>query len=319
MIYYDVFNGDADGICSLHQLRLARPLEAELISGVKRDIRLLERLREVRDAVITVLDISLESNKEDLRRLLATCRIFYADHHFAGEIPESEFLEAHIDSDPETCTGLIIDRLLEGRYRAWAVTAAFGDNLHGAARLAAAPLGLTQEELTKLQELGELLNYNGYGQTVADLHVDPVELYRALHGFVDPLAFYGRSDVLARLREGYRQDMEKARSVAPHRETGSLRVYVFPGESWARRASGVFINEKARELPDKAHALLVDNGNDTATVSVRAPILRRQGADTLCRRFPTGGGRAAAAGINALPAALTSDFLRAFEEEFCKR
>ena len=40
----DVFNGDADGICALHQLRLAAPADSELVTGVKRDIALLERV-----------------------------------------------------------------------------------------------------------------------------------------------------------------------------------------------------------------------------------------------------------------------------------
>ena len=39
---YDVFNGDADGICALIQLRLAEPRpDAVLVTGVKRDIQLL--------------------------------------------------------------------------------------------------------------------------------------------------------------------------------------------------------------------------------------------------------------------------------------
>ncbi|RUM38930.1 MAG: acetyltransferase, partial [Desulfobulbus sp.] len=43
MITYDVFNGDADGICALHQLRLHDPRpDAHLVTGVKRDICLLE-------------------------------------------------------------------------------------------------------------------------------------------------------------------------------------------------------------------------------------------------------------------------------------
>lgn len=46
--YYDIFNGDADGICALHQLRLAEPREATLVTGVKRDIRLLEQVAQVR-------------------------------------------------------------------------------------------------------------------------------------------------------------------------------------------------------------------------------------------------------------------------------
>ncbi|MDP7463092.1 MAG: acetyltransferase, partial [SAR324 cluster bacterium] len=59
----DCFNGDADGLCALHQLRLAEPTESELVTGVKRDIQLLERIRERCDCKITVLDISLDSNR----------------------------------------------------------------------------------------------------------------------------------------------------------------------------------------------------------------------------------------------------------------
>jgi len=40
----DIFNGDADGICALIQYRLANPAESTLVTGVKRDISLLERV-----------------------------------------------------------------------------------------------------------------------------------------------------------------------------------------------------------------------------------------------------------------------------------
>ena len=36
-------------------------------------------------------------------------------------------------------------------------------------------------------------------------------------------------------------------------------------------------------------------------MSVRAPLNNKTGADEICRQFPSGGGRKAAAGINALP------------------
>ena len=35
MAVYDVFNGDADGICALLQLRKVEPLDSHLITGVK--------------------------------------------------------------------------------------------------------------------------------------------------------------------------------------------------------------------------------------------------------------------------------------------
>jgi hypothetical protein len=49
-------------------------------------------------------------------------------------------------------------------------------------------------------------------------------------------------------------------------------------------------------------------------VSVRAPLSNKSGADVLCKRFETGGGRKAAAGINMLPEDRIPDFVAAFFE-----
>ncbi len=316
-MHYDVFNGDADGICALHQLRMAQPRPAaRLITGVKRDVRLLRHLAGVRDADIAVLDVSLDSNREFLPDLLKSCRIFYVDHHFAGELPSSPLLTVHIDPSPEACTSLIVDRLLAGRFRAWAVAAAFGDNLHGAARAVAATLALTGPEIEELRELGELLNYNGYGAKIEDLHFHPRDLYLALQPYSEPLAFFRESEAMGVLRAGFADDMARARGQTPMVDASAGRVFRFPDAPWARRVAGVFSNEKAREMEGKAHALLVDNPDTTILVSVRAPLVRRQGADVLCRAFPTGGGRAAAAGINALPPEMLPDFLKNFIEVF---
>ena len=70
MNYFDVFNGDADGICALHQMRLANPVESTLITGVKRDISLLKKVQAAAGDQILVLDISLDKNRDDLERLL---------------------------------------------------------------------------------------------------------------------------------------------------------------------------------------------------------------------------------------------------------
>jgi len=68
MAYIDCFNGDADGICALTQLRLAEPLESTLITGVKRDINLLARVEASAGDRITALDISLDKNRAGLEK-----------------------------------------------------------------------------------------------------------------------------------------------------------------------------------------------------------------------------------------------------------
>lgn len=321
-MHYDIFNGDADGLCALHQLRLAQPRpEAALITGVKRDIALLERVtgRAQAGDTLTVLDISLAANRAALLDLLGRgCQVCYVDHHFAGELPNHAQLTAHLDPSPEVCTSLLVDRLLGGRFRAWAVVAAFGDNLHASAEQAAVALKLAPDQLARLRELGELLNYNGYGETVADLHFPPDELYLALQPYADPFDFLEQAEALITLRAGFAADMAMARAQEPFRQEASGRLYCFPAQPWSRRVAGVFSNEKARERPELAHALVVDAGNGSLVVSVRAPLTHKQGADTLCRAFPSGGGRAGAAGINALPQGLLLDFMEQFFATFTR-
>ena len=310
----DVFNGDADGICALQQLRLVHPADATLVSGVKRDIRLLDKVVAM-DGVcdLTVLDVSMATNREPLEQLLTRgCSVFYADHHDPGDPPTHANLTNIVDADPNICTGLIVNRYLNEPYPAWAVVAAFGDNLHDAAHRVAGKHGFSEGTCRILREVGELLNYNGYGKTVADLHFDPVELYMALKPYADPLDFYNDSEDLARLRQGFHGDMKDARSTKPLQEKDNGRVYVFPDQPWARRTVGVFANERAREEVEKGHALLVDDGQGGYVVSVRAPLATKQGAVDLCRQFVTGGGRAAAAGINHLPETDVERFLELF-------
>lgn len=320
MKYFDVFNGDADGICALHQLRLAEPRpESHLVTGVKRDIRLLQQLAGTHDAHITVLDISLDSNRDALQILLQDgCTVFYVDHHFAGKITESKNLIAHIDPQPDTCTSLIVNRLLAGQYSAWAVVGAFGDNLHAAAHRTAASLSLNDAAIAQLQELGELLNYNGYGLSVADLFFPPQELYLAVREYTDPLQFYEQSNVLADLRRGFKDDMAAALQYEPVRSSKAGRIFKLPAKPWARRISGVFSNLKAQEKPDLAHGLLTRNPDGTYRISIRSPLHNKHGADTLCLAFATGGGRAAAAGINSLPQEDLELFFRKFDEIFAK-
>src|SRR5688572_4499304 len=97
MRYYDVFNGDADGICALHQLRLADPRESVLVTGLKRDTALVARVAAGDGDVVTVLDLSLDRNREALLALLARGAIVqYFDHHYAGDIPVHPQLTAAI-------------------------------------------------------------------------------------------------------------------------------------------------------------------------------------------------------------------------------
>jgi len=311
----DVFNGDADGICALTQLRNAEPADSQLVTGVKRDISLLDRVESGAGDSVTVLDVSLDKNRDGLIAVLERgASVFYVDHHFAGEIPAHDALETLIDPAPDVCTSLLIDRHLGGRFSLWAVTGAFGDNLDTSAEALARPLGIGADELATLRNLGIYINYNGYGASIADLHFPPDELFRRVSRFASPLEFVaGDPDTFRKLETGYRDDMRSADAIEPTAALEHTAVFTFPDAPWARRVSGVFSNQLANSAPARAHAVLTERNDGTYLVSVRAPLDNKVGADELCRRFPTGGGRKAAAGINQLPADLLDDFIAQFQ------
>jgi hypothetical protein len=313
----DVFNGDADGVCALHQLRLAEPVQSELITGVKRDIKLLDRVQAGAGDRITVLDISLDSNRQGLMRLLdAGASVEYFDHHHAGDVPQRQNLITHIDLSADACTSILVDRHLQGQHRLWAITAAFGDNLEKSARALAASEGLSEVQSQRLARLGECLNYNGYGDSLEDLHFHPAQLYAEIKPYSDPFVFVAESSAYARLESGLRADTALADALKPFMEEAHCAAYVMPDAAWARRVSGVFANRLASESKGRAHAIFTTNRHGDYTVSVRAPVSNPQSADTLCLKFASGGGRKGAAGINRLPAAELDQFLASFRAQF---
>jgi len=319
-MHFDVFNGDADGICALHQLRLAKPGESTLITGVKRDISLLKRVTAGVGDQVTVLDIAMGKNIDALIKLLdAGAEVAYFDHHIPGEIPAHPHLTANIDTSSEVCTSLLVDKHLGGQFRIWAVTAAFGDNLHDAARRAAQPLNLSEIQLDALCELGECLNYNGYGETVADLFFAPDDLYRILRNHIDPFTLIHDEPAFQILKKGYAEDMAKAQETKPIKTASSGNIYLLPDAAWSRRISGVFSNALASASPAQATAVLTQRSKGGFVVSVRAPLSTKTGADEVCSRFETGGGRKGAAGINVLPESELEKFTQEFYVVFGKR
>jgi hypothetical protein len=314
--FYDIFNGDADGLCALQQLRLEEPRAAELVTGVKRELQLVERVHAKAGDELTVLDLNFADNAAAVQQALsrgATCRYF--DHHTPGRLPEHPGFKAYIDTAPDVCTSLLVDRYLSGRQRLWAVVGAFGDNLVDAAVRAAQPLELDHTELARLHELGECLNYNAYGDTIDDLHYPPAELYSTMAPYRDPRHFIFDEPVFDVLRSAYVEDLTRAEEVRPSAEGPGYAVYIMPDAAWSRRVSGTYGNRLAQHDPQRAHAVLVTRGSDYV-VSVRAPVARPAGASALCKQFATGGGREGAGGINRLPQRDLDRFIAAFRAAY---
>ncbi|TWX71871.1 DHH family phosphoesterase [Colwellia demingiae] len=330
-MHYDVFNGDADGIIALLQLRLATPKDSLLITGVKRDIGLLKQVDVNKATAVTVLDISLEKNNQALQALINNqVDVFYVDHHRTGDIPKSNKLTTLLNTDANTCTSLLVNDLLKGQYSYWAIAAAFGDNMHASASDLAQKVGLSERQKDQLNELGTYINYNGYGQELSDLHFHPAALYQSLLEYPDPFVLINQENsIFSQLKAAYLADMAKARTADVLSDNDIVKTIVLEDAAWSRRVSGVFGNDLANQAPDKAHIVITLNpievdlqsknkiqNEQSYTLSLRAPLNNKQGAGDICAQFPTGGGRAAAAGVNALPKGRLVEFIKQVESYY---
>ncbi len=323
MTIYDVFNGDADGICALLQLRHAVPCESKLVTGVKRDIKLLEKVNARSGDRVNVLDISLDKNRTELLRNLDNgAQVFYVDHHFFGERPKHNNLKTLIDTQADICTSLLMNQYLtssqyEEQSPLWAITGAYGDNLNKSAGILADVHNINASNREQLKALGIFINYNGYGADINDLHFAPDELFLKLYPYQNPLDFiHDRNSVFQELKTGYDEDNVHVSTIKPEYETDSAALFILPNKTWARRISGVFSNVLVNQFPDRAHAVLTKNNNGGYLVSVRAPLNNKTGADELCRQFESGGGRKAAAGINHLPDSEFQAFINKLTQQF---
>lgn len=317
-MHYDVFNGDADGIIALLQLRLSKhkqhPKESILVTGVKRDISLLKKVDASIATSVTVLDISLEKNADALDDLLEkNIEVFYVDHHRTGNVPQSALFTSLLDTDANICTSLLVNNYLNDELVNWAIVAAFGDNMQASAQALAKKYNISLEQQALLNELGIYINYNGYGRSVDDLHFHPAQLVEKLSGYVDPFELINeKNSIFHQLKSAYLTDMAKAKKSLVLVNNAQLSAVQLADEPWARRVSGVFGNELANAAPNKAHVVVTLNESiaeaASYTISLRAPLNNKQGAGELCASFPTGGGRSAAAGINVLPVEMLDNF-----------
>ncbi len=320
--HFDVFNGDADGICALLQLRLSNPKKAILISGVKRDISLLKQVSPEMALDVTVLDVALGKNLISLNQLLSEGKnVFYVDHHAPGPIPKHPALKTHIHTSAKTCTSLIVNRLLKNQFCEWAFVGAYGDNLISIADALVKKAGLSSKQCMQLMKLGTYLNYNAYGSCLHDLQFSPIEMYSTLLPYSSPFSFLNaRPEIHTALENGYLEDNEKAIAISAYSKSKGSRVFMLPDAPWAKRISGVYSNFLANQKPHLAHAVIYLNSagetQNSYVISIRAPLNNPIGADTLSTLFPTGGGRKSAAGINALPEDLLPKFIHAFHQHF---
>lgn len=268
------YNGDADGICSMVQWGLVHGIEGTRITGVKRDILLLDRVYPNEGDELIVMDISHARNQKLAQKISSTgIKITWFDHHLAGD--ELSGIKSYIDTSSDVCTAKLVEDYL-GVKSDWAEVALHGDGLS------------KHSSKPEFKELGELLNYNGYGADLSDLHFHPDELMLLCLESKSPTEFLN-TKAYQILKRGFEEDIKKSESI-----TEVNGIYILPNEAWARRVVGVFAHRINSES-DGPHVIAIDLG-EHLKVSLRG----KSGIGELCSKFG-GGGRETAGGIDLLP------------------
>lgn len=268
------YNGDADGICSMVQWALAKGIAGNRITGVKRDIELLKQIDAKKGDSIIAMDISLARNHVEAAKLNSIgVEISWFDHHLPGEPIDG--IVTNVDTSSNVCTAVIVQKYLRIESD-WAQVALHGDGLGQFAKNG------------DLAELGELLNYNGYGADLTDLHFHPDELLLSCIEAKTPQKFIV-SDAFKILKDGFEKDILHTLN---HPSKNNLTI--LPDEPWARRVVGVL-----------AHRLIKANGSPkvialTKGVSFQISIRANDGVGEFCQNYG-GGGRATAGGIDLFP------------------
>jgi len=317
MTNYDVFNGDTDGIFSWHQLRLTHPRDAIIVTGVKRDVNLVARVNASEGDLVTIMDVSHAKNRKDVQRILDSGAIVeYFDHHDPKELIDHANITYHINTEPNISTGLIVNSYVKGKHNLWSIATAFGDNHLDLAMDLAKSENLSDEQIQILKNIGLVVNYNSYGQTIDDLFYSPKVIAESVKACrTDVFQFIEQGDIFSILLDNYNADMSSAMCQEPYSINSNGVIYILPNEAWTHRIMGSFSNHLVSTNKDLACAIAVLNSDGTYRISVRSSINNPHGAGNLCSKFG-GGGREKAGGVNNLPDSELTSFKEYFERVF---
>ncbi len=297
--------------CAVVQWRLHAPGPAEAVTGLKRDIALLHRVAAMAGDEVDVFDISMQRNRRDLMCLLDHgVRVRYFDHHAAGDMPAHPGLDATSTNRATFAPACWWTGILDGAHRAWALVGIYGDNLAAVADRLARDAGFEPGDCAKLRRLGELVNYNAYGEEERDLCIPPRSLLALMTRHADPRDMLAHEPVVARIDAMRRSDLRQAVGEPAYWRGPQGQRACAARCAWSRRVITLPRERPGEPGARPAHAVLRERG-DGYVVSVRAPLTQPFGAHTLCSGFG-GAGRSRAAGIDRLPRSELPRFVEAF-------
>ena len=104
-----------------------------------------------------------------------------------------------------------------------------------------------------------------------------------------------------RLLEGHANDLKAVQGLTPYTANDKATVYVLPDRAWARRLCGTLANQLVARNNGRSVAVLTPRSDGDFLVNLRIGSASASRADIFCSRYPAGGGRHGAGGIDRLP------------------
>jgi hypothetical protein len=267
----DICIGDANGLCSLLQWRLHQPKQSSTLALLGRESRLDGLIQASPGDDVLLCDIPMQANRSTLMQLLDSgAQIQYLSHQIGEESlwhPQLQYIE---DAPQDSCTSLMVDRILDGKYRQWALVGAYGKRCNASADKLASSVGLPAHERARLRELGELINYNACSVDGQNACIPPVDLYSLMSGYQQAMDFLQSESVASELESVRREDLERAEQIAPYWQDAHASVYVLPDTPWAHRVAGGLGTHLSANEPTRAHAFLRPAANGCFMTRVHA-------------------------------------------------
>ena len=123
--------------------------------------------------------------------------------------------------------------------------------------------------MLELKEIGETLNYNGYGNEESDLTVHPKDVYLDIQKYRS-FQYKKMSEIYNKINTQMKLDEAELNSseILHTSETG--KIILLPDTKASIRYS-IYSNKQTTDNPSKAFAILTNINEDAYRISIRSP------------------------------------------------
>ena len=167
--------------------------------------------------------------------------------------------------------------------------------------------------MRELKEIGETLNYNGYGNQESDLTVHPKDVYLDIQKYKSPFQYKKLSEIYNKINTQMKSDETELNSSEILHTSKTGNIILLPTQKHLLDTR-IYSNKQTTDNPSKAFAILTNINEDTYRISIRSPKNNPVGASKLALSFPTSGGREKdLVKINELPKTELKNFIEKFE------